>query len=81
MFAIWQPVETTIGLIERAWHWTDEARLSYWDSLILAAAERAGCNWLLSEDFQPGRRLGDVTVVSPFGADPAEFDLPGIRRN
>ena len=55
--AQWQPVETSLGLIKQAWHWTDQAQLSYWDSLIVAAAERAGCSRLLSEDFQPGRRF------------------------
>ena len=68
----WNPVETTLGLIERAWHWTDEAQLVYWDSLILAAAERSACVWLLSEDFQAGRSYGAVTVVNPFLQTPEQ---------
>src|SRR5713101_4720686 len=31
-----------------------------------SAAEQAGCAWLLTEDFQVGRKLGRVTVVNPF---------------
>jgi predicted nucleic acid-binding protein len=79
-FAQWRPPEMTIGLIRRAWHWSDQAQLSYWDSLILAAAERMDCAWLLSEDFQTGRRYGAVTVINPFLHTPAEFGLTPPER-
>jgi predicted nucleic acid-binding protein len=49
-----QPPEVTIGSIHRAWHWSDQAQLSYCDGLILATAERSECPLLLSEDFQIG---------------------------
>jgi predicted nucleic acid-binding protein len=38
--------------------------------MIVAAAEQTGCRYLLSEDFQAGRRFGDVTVVNPFETGP-----------
>lgn len=79
-YAQWQMVEITLGLIQRAWYWTDRAQLSYWDSLIVAAAERAGCAWLLSEDFQPGRRFGPVTVVNPFLQAPADLKTRAADR-
>lgn len=41
-------------------------RLSFWDALIVQAALRSGANRLLSEDFQHGRRFGDVMIVNPF---------------
>jgi len=69
-FAQWQPVETSLGLIQSAWHWMEEAQISYWDALILAAAQRAGCRFLLSEDFQEGREAGGVKVVNPFRKGP-----------
>jgi predicted nucleic acid-binding protein len=75
VFTEWQPVDTTHVLIQRAWHWMDEAQMPYWDALILAAAERRDCRWLLSEDFQDGRKLGPVTVVNPFRTLPEEFGL------
>ena len=74
-YAQWVPVETSLGLMEQAWHWMDQARLSYWDSLIMAAAERAGCRYLLSEDFQSGRRYRAITVVNPFHQEPGELGL------
>jgi len=64
------PPEMTLGMMERAWFWTDQASVSFWDALIVAAAERARCRWLLSEDFQPGREFGGITVVNPFEAVP-----------
>jgi len=44
-------------------------RLSFWDAMLWATARRAGCRYLLSEDFQNGRTLGGVTFLNPF--DPA----------
>jgi predicted nucleic acid-binding protein len=66
----WRPPDVTLGLFERAWFWMDQARISFWDALIVSAAERAGCRWLLSGDFQSGRQFGAVTVVNPFQSDP-----------
>ena len=72
-FSRWRPVDMRLGLVQRGWRWMDQAQLSYWDGLIVAAAELAGCNWLLSEDFQTGRKFGSVTVVNPFLRTPDHF--------
>lgn len=40
--------------------------LPYWDALLWATVRRAGCRYLLSEDFQDGRTLDGVTFVDPF---------------
>lgn len=69
----WRPVEASLGLVQQAWEWMDAAQLSYWDALIVAAARRAGAQYLLSEDFQPDRRYQDVRVLNPFEHSPAEF--------
>lgn len=37
-----------------------------YDSLIVAAAEQAGCDMLYSEDLQHGQRIGKVKIVNPF---------------
>jgi len=71
----WKPVDTSMGLLEQAWLWSDRAQLPYWDALILAAAERSGARYLLSEDFQSGRRYGEVQVVNPFAHGPREWGL------
>lgn len=41
-------------------------QLRYWDSLILAAASRAGCADALSEDLNEGQNCDGVLVVNPF---------------
>ena len=69
-FLVWRPVDSSPTLIHRAWHWVDSAQVSYWDALILAAAELAGCAVLLSEDFQTGRQFDEIQVIDPFTTAP-----------
>jgi predicted nucleic acid-binding protein len=37
-----------------------------YDSLILAAAEQAGCTTVYTEDMQHGQTIGKLTIVNPF---------------
>jgi len=71
----WSPVEATLGLVQDAWKWMDEAQLPYWDALIVAAARRSGARYLLSEDFPSGRRYQDIEIVNPFRSSPVDFPL------
>jgi len=41
-------------------------QVSYWDGLVLHAAEAAGAVVLYSEDFSHGQKYGSVRVVNPF---------------
>ena len=72
LLAHWNPPDITLGLLERAWFWTDAAQINFWDAMIVAAAERVRCRWLLTEDFQTGQDFGTLTVVNPFQMSPAE---------
>lgn len=45
-------------------------RLQIWDALVLIAAAEAGCDILLTEDFQDGFRWNGVTVANPFAKKP-----------
>ncbi len=40
--------------------------LGFWDAMIWAVSERIGASVLVTEDMQHGRRLGGVTLMSPF---------------
>ena len=40
--------------------------ISFWDALILQAAEDAGAGVVYSEDLKAGQRYGAVQVVNPF---------------
>jgi predicted nucleic acid-binding protein len=70
-FVQWEPVPTSRALIERAWTIEDRYHISWWDALIVAAAQAAGCAYLLSEDLQDGQRFDSVTIVDPFAHDVA----------
>ncbi len=69
----WEPVRPGRRTIADAWEVEDRFRLSWWDSLILAAAQTGGCRFLLSEDFSDGRDLGGVRVINPFRTAPGEL--------
>lgn len=43
-------------------------RFSIYDALIVAAASRAGCTVVYSEDFQDGQAIEGLTIRNPFAA-------------
>ena len=59
-------VEISSSLVLRAIQLKAECQLSYWDSLIIAAAEAASCETVWSEDLNDGQVYGEVTVRNPF---------------
>jgi predicted nucleic acid-binding protein len=69
----WQPVAADRALIQGAWLAQDRYGLSWWDSLIISAAQSLECEYLLSGDFQSGQVIGGVRVISPFESDPRAF--------
>ena len=40
--------------------------INFYDALVLASALEAGCDVLLTEDLQAGRRIAGLTIVNPF---------------
>ena len=41
-------------------------KVGFYDALIVAAALEAGCDTVLTEDMQHGRKFGALTVINPF---------------
>ena len=66
----WQPLAADAQVLERAWTIEDRFGLSWWDSLIVAAAQRIGAKSLLTEDLQPGLDFDGLLVVNPFEKSP-----------
>ena len=64
----WQPIQIDAGLLGRAWLLQERYGLSWWDALIVAAAQAAECPILLTEDLQHGQDLDGVRVVDPFAS-------------
>jgi predicted nucleic acid-binding protein len=65
-FFAWNPQPIDSQLLRRAREVEHRWRLSWWDSMIVAAAQLQGCTLLLTEDLQDGAVYGTVTVQSPF---------------
>jgi predicted nucleic acid-binding protein len=68
----WRPVSVDAEILESCWKIQERYQLSFWDSLIVAAAKAASCRYLLTEDLQADQDLDGVLVVNPFRSDPAE---------
>lgn len=59
-------VETTTAEITAAFRIEDEARINFWDALIVAAARKAGAVRILSEDLSAGQIIEGVRIEDPF---------------
>lgn len=59
-------VQITPALIENAIDISIQTQFSFWDSLILSAAENADCDILYSEDLNDGQIVNGVTIKNPF---------------
>jgi len=64
--------EIDLAMVNRAIDTHKRYRMSYWDALIVSAAERAGCAMILSEDLSDGQSYRGIAVRNPFTA---EFEL------
>jgi predicted nucleic acid-binding protein len=66
LYASWPVVQVDIPLILAASELEERHMLSFWDALVVEAARRAGASRLATEDLQPGRRIGGVSIENPF---------------
>jgi predicted nucleic acid-binding protein len=62
----WEIVVNTPQAALAALEMSTRHKVSYWDGLVLQAAELAGAGILYSEDFSHGQRYGTVRVINPF---------------
>lgn len=66
------------SLVRRALEIHQLYQLSFWDSQILAAAESAGCEQLLSEDLSSGQFYVGLKCFDPFSAATPHPQSPGM---
>ena len=59
-------ISSSPSLVTDALRLHSQNQLSWYDSLIIAAALQGGCKVIYSEDLQHGRRFGDLVVQNPF---------------
>jgi predicted nucleic acid-binding protein len=62
----WDPQPIDRDVLFKAQELERRYRISWWDSLIVAAAQLQDCDVLLTEDLQPGMSFDRVTVHNPF---------------
>ena len=65
-FAVFEIVQASAALIHEAIDCSILNQLSFWDSLILAAAASAGCSTILSEDLNSSQTVLGVRIRNPF---------------
>jgi predicted nucleic acid-binding protein len=66
----WQPILVDMRVLEGAWRLQERYHLSWWDVLIVSAAQVAGCHYLLTEDLKEDQELENVRVINPFHISP-----------
>ena len=64
-YAVWSVVTIDPNLVLRASRIEEDHQLSFWDALIVAAAEKAEATTILSEDLNSGQRIGTVRIENP----------------
>jgi len=60
-------------LFAGAWIIQDRYRISWWDALIVSAAQVGNCHYVISEDLQADQQFGDIRVINPFRKTPASI--------
>lgn len=61
----WRLIDNDRALLTSAFDIQERWQLSFWNSLIVAAAQRSGASVLWSEDMSDGQRYDDVVVANP----------------
>ncbi|HEX6267069.1 MAG TPA: PIN domain-containing protein [Burkholderiales bacterium] len=78
----WRPQPIDEPLLRRSWEIEQRYRLSWWDSMVVAAGQLQECSTLLTEDLQDGMTFGPLTVRSPFtlqiGEPSSLYAIPAV---
>ncbi|MGH8309800.1 MAG: PIN domain-containing protein, partial [Steroidobacteraceae bacterium] len=64
-YAPWVQQQTTPATVLRATEIGELAKISFWDALIVAAAEQAGATEIYTEDLNAGQTIVGVRIVNP----------------
>jgi predicted nucleic acid-binding protein len=67
-FLAWEVVINQPKAVLRAMEIEERFQISFWDAMIVQAAQSAGCEILYSEDLSHGQEYDGVLVVNPFAA-------------
>ena len=70
-YLAWQVVVNGGDSILEALDLEERYQISFWDALVVHAAQSAGTTVLYSEDLSDGQRYGPIRVINPFNQDVA----------
>ncbi len=62
----YQIIETDSELIYQGIDLTASYSISFWDSLIVAAAKKGGCEHIITEDLGHSQQIEGITIENPF---------------
>ena len=65
-YLCWEPIVNDGESILKAVNLEERYRLSFWDALIVVAAQKGGASILYSEDFNTGQKFDGVSIENPF---------------
>ena len=65
-YAPWCVDGITTKNLSAAFQIEDQARIGFWDALIIAVPARAGARRLVSEDLNAAQSIAGVTIHNPF---------------
>ena len=72
----WRPLPVDAALVRRARTASQHFALSWWDALVVAAAQAGNCAFLLTEDLPDGQNMDGPRVIDPFQHRPEELPAP-----
>ncbi|MFP3091281.1 PIN domain-containing protein [Treponema sp. TIM-1] len=59
-------IQVNTEIIEQGIDISILSQISFWDGLIMASAEFAGCLRIISEDLNDGQRIRGIEIINPF---------------
>jgi predicted nucleic acid-binding protein len=68
-YLAWQVVALSPEAVVQALDMESRYKISFWDALIIHAADVAGATTLYSEDLSDRQKFGTLRVVNPFSGD------------
>ena len=69
LYEQFEVVQVTPAIIRAGLDLRQTRSVSFYDAIVLASAQTAGCGVLLSEDMNAGELVGGVLVVNPFAIE------------
>jgi len=71
-YMAWAKAPLVADTLSDAFSMEDRFGVRFWDALLLASANAAGCRFFLSEDLNDGQLYGAVRAINPFRHAPED---------